>query len=45
MEDKIPFTIKESTIKSEEIIFDLIIKYKLAHVIVIKDGQHYHINL
>jgi hypothetical protein len=40
-----PFTIKESDIKGEQIIFDILIKEKLAHVIVIKDGHQYHINL
>ena len=37
--------IKESDIKGEKIIFDISIKDKLAHVIVIKDGQNYHVNL
>ena len=31
--------------RGEQIIFDIVIKEKLAHVIVIKDGSHYHINL
>ncbi|MFD0941645.1 hypothetical protein [Pedobacter boryungensis] len=37
--------IKESDIKGEKIIFDILIKETLAHVIVIKDGQQYHLNL
>ena len=40
-----PINIKESDIKGEKIIFDILIKNKLAHVIVIKEGKHYHINL
>lgn len=40
-----PFTIKENSLIGEKIIFDIIIKQKLAHVIVIKANQHYHINL
>lgn len=40
-----PETIKESDIIGEQIIFDILIKDKLAHVIVIKDGYDYHINL
>ena len=40
-----PITIKESDIKGEEIIFDLVIKEKLVHVIVTKAGHQYHINL
>lgn len=31
--------------RGEQIIFDIVIKEKLAHVIVIKEGSHYHINL
>ena len=42
---QIPLTIKESELEGEKIIFDLVIKEKLAHVIVVKDHQHYHINL
>lgn len=42
---QIPVTIKESTIEGEKIIFDMLIKKKLAHVIVVKEGQNYHINL
>lgn len=45
MKQETPIVIKESDIKGEKIIFDIIIKQKLAHVIVIKDGQRYHINL
>ena len=37
--------IKENDIRGEKIIFDLLIKEKLAHVIVIKDNYNYHINL
>lgn len=37
--------IKETDIKGEKIIFDIPIKEKLAHVIVIKDDNIYHINL
>ena len=40
-----PDRFSESDIKGEKIIFDILIKEKLAHVIVIKDGQRYHINL
>jgi hypothetical protein len=40
-----PIAIQESDIKGEKIIFDIPIKQKLAHVIVIKDSQYYHINL
>ena len=40
-----PITVKEGEIKGEKIIFDLLIKEKLAHAIIIKDGHHYHINL
>ena len=42
---EIPVTIKESKIKGEKIIFDIPIKEKLAHVIIIKNEQQYHINL
>jgi len=37
--------IQESNIHGEQIIFDLLIQDKLRHVIVIKEGQNYHINL
>jgi hypothetical protein len=37
--------IRESNIVGEKIIFDLVIKEKLSHVIVNREGQHYHINL
>ncbi|RZL32432.1 MAG: hypothetical protein EOP00_33940 [Pedobacter sp.] len=40
-----PSGIQESTITGEKIIFDIVIKQKLTHVIVITDGTHYHINL
>ncbi|TKC09947.1 hypothetical protein FA048_06980 [Pedobacter polaris] len=40
-----PVVIQESDIKGEKIIFDILIKQKLAHVIVVKEAQHYHINL
>lgn len=42
---QIPFTIKTPEIKGEKIIFDLPINGKLAHAIVIKNGQYFHINL
>lgn len=41
----IPVTIQQAELKGEKIIFDLIIREKLAHVIVIKNSNHYHINL
>ncbi|HTN00208.1 MAG TPA: hypothetical protein VL088_15740 [Pedobacter sp.] len=44
-EIKAPLAIKESDIVGEQIIFDIPIKQKLAHVIVIKSGSYYHINL
>ena len=37
--------VNESGIHGEKIIFDTVIKEKLAHVIVIKEGYDYHINL
>lgn len=37
--------IRESGIKGEKIIFDIEIKQKLRHVIIISDGEHYHVNL
>jgi hypothetical protein len=40
-----PIQTKESSIKGEKIIFDLLIKEKLRHVIIIRDDQNYHINL
>ncbi len=40
-----PIVIQESELKGEKIIFDLLIKEKLKHVIVIKDGAHYHVNI
>ena len=43
--NRIASTINESEIVGEKIIFDISIKDKLAHVIVIKDGYDYHINL
>ncbi len=45
MKTSTPIQIQESNIKGEQIIFDILIKQKLAHVIVIKDGRQYHINL
>jgi hypothetical protein len=42
---EIPVTIKESEIDGEKIIFDMLIKEKLAHVIVVKEADKYHINL
>lgn len=41
----IPLTIKENEIKGEKIIFDIVIKEKLSHVIVIKDYENFHVNL
>ena len=43
--NQMPSTINESNIVGEKIIFDISIKDKLAHVIVIKDGYDYHINV
>ncbi len=40
-----PATIQENALIGEQIIFDIVIKQKLAHVIVIKGSQHYHINV
>ncbi len=40
-----PDRFSESDIKGEKIIFDTVIKDKLAHVIVIKDDERYHVNL
>ncbi|TCC90164.1 hypothetical protein EZ428_12825 [Pedobacter frigiditerrae] len=37
--------IKENERRGDKIIFDTLIKEKLAHVIVIKDNGDYHINL
>lgn len=37
--------IKENDMRGKKIIFDTLIKGKLAHVIAIKEGQDYHINL
>ncbi|MES2653140.1 MAG: hypothetical protein V4663_15470 [Bacteroidota bacterium] len=45
MKTSTPIQIQESNLKGEQIIFDILIKQKLAHVIVIKDGGQYHINL
>jgi hypothetical protein len=43
--NEIPLTIEESGARGEKIIFDLVIKEKLAHVIVTTDGLNYHLNL
>lgn len=40
-----PATVETNPIKGEKIIFDILIKEKLAHVIVIKDNPNYHVNL
>lgn len=37
--------INENEMRGDKIIFDVLIKEKLAHVIVIRDGVDYHINL
>jgi len=42
---QIPITITSPTHEGEKIIFDLLINEKLAHVIVIKNGQNFHLNL
>jgi hypothetical protein len=42
---EMPDRFQESDIKGEKIIFDILIKEKLAHVIVIKDDQRYHVNV
>lgn len=44
-EQRLVETIRTNPIVGEQIIFDVLIKDKLAHVIVIKDGYDYHINL
>lgn len=44
-DDNLPFAVKDSSLKGEKIIFDLIIREKLAHAIIIKDDRNYHINL
>lgn len=45
MSENIPNSIEESHIHGEKLIFDLVIKDKLAHVIVVKAQDNYHINL
>ena len=37
--------INENEMRGDKIIFDILIKEKLAHLIVIRDGKDYHINL
>lgn len=37
--------IRGGNTEGEKIIFDIVIKEKLAHVIVIKEGSGYHINV
>jgi hypothetical protein len=37
--------IKENERRGDKIIFDLLIKEKLAHIIVVRDGADYHINM
>ncbi|RZL50708.1 MAG: hypothetical protein EOP00_02995 [Pedobacter sp.] len=46
-QDKIKHSsvVKENDIRGEKIIFDILIKEKLAHVILIRDNNDYHINL
>ena len=41
----IPITIKSQENKGKKIILDLLINQKLAHVIVIKNGPNFYINL
>jgi hypothetical protein len=41
----IPLTITSPETEGEKIIFDLLINKKLAHVIVIKNGQNFHLNI
>lgn len=40
-----PITISSPTNEGEKIIVDVLIKEKLAHVVVIKNGMCFHINL
>ncbi|MNK60636.1 hypothetical protein D3C87_797750 [compost metagenome] len=40
-----PITISSPPHEGEKIIFDVLINEKLAHVVVIQDGSHFHINL
>jgi hypothetical protein len=40
-----PPVIEGGYYRGEQIIFDTVIKGKLAHVIVIKEGSAYHLNL
>jgi hypothetical protein len=44
-EQQIPLTITSPTTEGEKIIFDLPINQKLAHVIVIRNGANFHVNL
>lgn len=37
--------INENEMRGDKLIFDILIKEKLAHVIVIRGGANYHINL
>lgn len=37
--------INENEMRGDKLIFDILIKEKLAHIIVIRDGANYHINL
>ncbi|WP_316766392.1 hypothetical protein [Pedobacter frigiditerrae] len=37
--------INENEMRGDKLIFDILIKEKLAHIIVIRDGVDYHINL
>ena len=42
---QIPITIKSQENKGKKIILDLLINQKLAHVIVIKNGPNFYLNL
>lgn len=45
MKTDTPIQTQAPNSRGEQIIFDIIIKDKLAHVIVIKEDQMYHLNL
>lgn len=40
-----PPVIRGGNPQGEKIIFDIIIKEKLAHIVVVKEGTSYHINV
>lgn len=42
---QIPVTINSPQLEGEKMIFDVLINQKLAHVIVRKNGQNFHINI